>query len=586
MGAYDLIIRNGTIVDGTGMPRFVDDIGIQGGRVARIGGLRRASAETEIDADGLIVAPGFIDAHTHYDAQIYWDPYCTMSGWHGVTTVVIGNCGFGFAPCRPEDRDRMMLSLTRNEQISFDAMKAALPWDWVSFPEFLDSIERQALGVNVVSFAPVTPLITWAMGSYEEAKRRRPNAEELAIVQQQLHECMDAGAIGFSLQRLGENSIQPDFDGTPMVTDVMTDEEGFALAEVLAERGEGSIQLTYAPLSDKLDNVSDAFSAAVVFEFEEELARRSGRPVLHNIFFAVRGQELIHQGAIGWLESCHARGLQVYGQGETNRNYQHFNWLTWNGFDMAPAWRRALMGTPEERLRNLQDPEQRAAMIADRPWLATVEAGGMLLADFQVVSMPAEMPHLQQYVGKTLAQISAEQGGKDLIEIMIDLAVESRLLVEMKSPLVRLPDDAGTAALIRTGKVIPGISDGGAHTKFFVGGSYTTDFLCWMVRETGALSLEEAHVALSALPARIMGLHDRGVLREGAHADLVVYDLDALGQNPAERYETLYDLPTGDWRRVRYSTGYHYTIVNGQITFRGMQCTGATPGRLLRWGRG
>jgi N-acyl-D-aspartate/D-glutamate deacylase len=586
MPAYDVIIRNGTIVDGTGLPRFVDDLAIQGGKVARIGGLRHATATHEIDATGLIVAPGFVDTHTHYDAQIYWDPYCTMSGWHGVTTVVIGNCGFGFAPCRPEDRDRLMLSMTRNEQISYEAMREALPWDWVTFPDFLDSIERRPKGVNVVSYAPITPIVVWALGSYEEAKRRRPGPQELELVKQQIHKCMDAGAIGFSLQRLGENSVQPDYDGSPMVTDVMTDEEAFAMAEVLAERAEGSIQLTYAPLGDKLDNISDAFGSAVVFEFEEELARRSGRPVLHNIFFAVRGLEMVHQGAMAWLESCHSQGLEIYGQGETNRNYQQFNWLTWNGFDIAPAWKRALMGTPAERLANLRDPVQRAAMVADRPWIAAVEAMGMALGDFQVVSVPEHTPHLQHYVGRTLAHISEEEGGKDLLEIMIDLAVESELLVEMKSPLVRLPDERGTAAMIRTGKVIPGISDGGAHTKYFVGGSYTTDFLCWLVRETGALTLEEAHVALSALPARVVGLRDRGVLREGAPADIVIYDLDQLGQTPADSYETVYDLPSGDWRRVRYSTGYHYTMVNGEITFRGMECTGSTPGRLLRWGRG
>jgi len=586
MPDYDVIIRRGTVVDGTGLARFTDDLAVEGGRIARIGGLARARARVEIDADGLIVAPGFVDTHTHYDAQLFWDPYCTMSGWHGVTTVVIGNCGFGFAPCRPSDRDRMMLSLTRNEQISYEAMREALPWDWVSFPEFLDSLDRQPKGVNVVTYAPATPIIVWAMGGYEAAKRRRPGPAELSVVKEQIHECMDAGAVGFSLQRLGEHSIQPDYDGSPMVTDVMTDDEAFAMAEVLAERREGGIQLTYAPLGDKLDNLSDAFGSKVVFDFEEELARRSGRPVLHNVFFAVRGMEEVHQAAMAWLESCHARGLQVYGQGETNRNYQQFNWLTWNGFDIAPAWKKALMGTPAERLANLKDPAHRAAMVADRPWLVPLEAMGMRLEDFQVVSVPDHTPHLQRYVGRTLGQISADEGGKDLIEIMIDLAVESELLVEMKSPLSRLPDEEGTAAMIRTGKVIPGISDGGAHTKYFVGGSYTTDFLCWLVRDTGTLTLEEAHVALSALPARIVGLQNRGTIREGQPADLVIYDLDALGQEPPDSYLTLHDLPGGDWRRVRTSTGYHYTMVNGEITFRGMECTGATPGRLLRWGRG
>ncbi|MEM7141410.1 MAG: amidohydrolase family protein [Actinomycetota bacterium] len=586
MASFDTIIRNGTIVDGTGLPRYVDDLAIADGKVAQIGGLKRATADREIDAHGLIVAPGFIDTHTHYDAQLYWDPYCTISGWHGVTTVAIGNCGFGFAPCRPEDRDRSMLSMTRNEQISLEAMQAGLTWDWESFGEFLESVDRLPKGVNVISYAPLTPIMVYAMGGYDEAKARRPNADEIEVIKGLIHDCMDAGAVGFSFQRLGENSVQPDFDGTPMITDIMTDEEAFAFAEVLGERGEGSIQLTYAPLGDKMDNIGDAFGSEKVFNFEERIAEITGRPIVHNIIFAIEGVPELHQGVLAWMQSCWDRGLQIYGQGETNRNYQQFNWLTWNGFDIAPAWKAALMGTPEERLANLRDPEHRAAMVADRPWLMPLEMAGMALPTFEVVSVPDSTPHLKDLEGKTFQQISDEQDGKDLIELMIDLAIETELLVEMKSPIVRLPSVDGTVEMTRSGKVFPGISDGGAHTKFFVGGSFTTDFLTWMVRDAEALSLEEAHVALSALPARAIGLKDRGVIREGAPADIVVYDLENLQQTPSDSYETVHDLPGGDWRRIRRSEGYRYTIVNGEVTFEDSECTGATPGTLVRHGRG
>ena len=582
MAEFDTIIKGGTVVDGTGLPRFQGDVGIKDGKVAAIDGLRSSDAEVVLDASGLVVAPGFVDLHTHYEAQIYWDPWCTISGWHGVTSVVVGNCGFGFAPCRPEDRERSMLSMTRNEQISLAAMEQGLPWDWTTFPEFLDSMDRIDKGVNVLSFVPLSPLMVWAMGGFEQAKSRRPNDQEIKTIQRAIHEGMDAGAAGWSVQRLGENSIQPDYDGTPMVTDVMTDEEGFAFAEVLKERGEGTIQLTYAPIGK--DSLAEMFSVEKVLKWSEELAERSGRPVLHNIVQAADGVPEMHRGLIAWLASCHARGLSVYGQGETNRNFQQFDFTTWNGFDIAPGWKAALMGSPDERLANLRNPEMRAAMLEDRPWLMAIEGLGMKLERFDVVNAGGK-PELERYVGRTLGEIG-ETEGKDVLDVMIDLAIDSELKVELRSPLVRTPNAEYNAEMIKSGYVVPGISDGGAHTKYFVGGTYTTDFLTWLVRDTEQLTLEEAHVALSALPARIAGFKHRGTLVEGAPADVVIYDLENLKQKPENLYETRNDVPGGDWRRVRTAEGYRYTLVNGEVTFTDGECTGATPGRLLRHGRG
>jgi N-acyl-D-aspartate/D-glutamate deacylase len=582
MPEFDTLIRGGTVVDGTGMPSFVGDVAITNGRVVRIDGLRSSDAERVIEASGLVVAPGFVDLHTHYDAQMYWDPWCTISGWHGVTSVVLGNCGFGFAPCREVDRERSMLSMTRNEQISLEAMQTGLPWDWETFPEFLDSIDRTPKGVNAISFAPLTPIMVWAMGGYETAKSRRPNDDEIRVIQQVISEAMDAGACGWSVQRLGENSIQPDYDGTPMVTDTMLDEEGFAFAEVLRDRGEGTIQLTYAPIGK--ENLAEAFNMTAVLEFEERLAEISGRPVLHNIVQAVDGMPDMHRALLGWLAACHQRGLQVYGQGETNRNFQQFNFLTWNGFDIAPAWKDALMGSPEERLANLRNPEIRARMLADKPWLMALEGLGMKLDRFEVLGVNG-VPSLAGDVGKTLGELAARDA-KDVLDVMIDLAIDTELLVELRSPIVRLPNAEYNAEMIKSGYVVPGISDGGAHTKYFVGGAYTTDFLTWLVRDTGQLTLEEAHHALSALPARIAGFKDRGTIVEGAPADIVVYDLERLRAVPEGLYETLDDVPGGDWRRVRRAEGYRYTMVNGEVTFEDGECTGATPGRLLRHGRG
>ena len=240
MADYDIIIKGGTVVDGTRTPRYVSDIAIKDGKIAQIGGLKGKTAERVHDAAGRIVAPGFVDLHTHYDAQIFWDPYCTLSGWHGVTSVALGNCGFGFAPSRAEDRDRAMLGMTRNEAIPYDAMKAGMPWDWVTFPEFIDSLTRTPKGVNCLTYVPLTPLYAWVMG-WEEAKKRRPTEAELEEMCRLIHEAMDAGACGWSAQVLGPKSIQRDYDGTPMVTDLLSEHEILTFAKVLAERDEGFI---------------------------------------------------------------------------------------------------------------------------------------------------------------------------------------------------------------------------------------------------------------------------------------------------------------------------------------------------------
>src|SRR5713101_4446966 len=226
MPRFDTVVKNGMIVDGTRSPRYRGDIGIKDGRITEIGQLGAGDGAREIDASSLIVAPGFIDLHTHYDAQIFWDPHCSISGWHGVTSVAIGNCGFGFAPVRPEQRERAMLTMTRLECIPYASMKAGLPWDWVTFPQFLDSLERQPKGINMLPYVPVAPLLVWVMG-LEAAKTRKPTAAEEAELCRLLDEAMEAGGCGWSAQSNYPGTVaavQLDYDGTPMVTDVMADE--------------------------------------------------------------------------------------------------------------------------------------------------------------------------------------------------------------------------------------------------------------------------------------------------------------------------------------------------------------------------
>ena len=243
MAEFDVVIRGGMVIDGTRMPRYRADVGIKDGKVAKIGNLKAHQAKKVVDAGGMLVAPGFVDLHTHYDAQLFWDPYCTISSWHGVTSIVIGNCGFGFAPVKPELRDRAMLTMTRTEAIPYASMKAGMPWDWVSYPEFLNSVERRPKGINMLPFVPMAPVMTWAMGLEEAKSGRLPTEAETREMKRIINEAMDHGACGWSAQRFGENSVQADYDGSPMVTDLMHDETALELAKILGERNEGFIQM-------------------------------------------------------------------------------------------------------------------------------------------------------------------------------------------------------------------------------------------------------------------------------------------------------------------------------------------------------
>jgi len=576
MGDYDIHISGGTIVDGTGVPRRKGDVWIKDGRIAQIGGRARGVSDRVIDARGKIVAPGFVDCHTHYDAQIRWDPWCTISGWHGVTSVVLGNCGFGFAPVAPDFRERSMLTMTRTEAIPFESMRQGMPWDWETIPEYLDSLDRTAKGVNVIQYMPTASLMTYVMG-LEAAKSRPATDQERKEMQRLLHEGMEAGLAGFSIQRLGPDSVQADFDGSPMVTDTMVDDDILALAEVLAQRDEGSIQITQAEGRLSRD-----------YAFLERLAEVAQRPVLYNVVTVSRNKADVHRKPLAWVERCRAKGLQIFAQCATGRAGFAFTLEHWNLYDASPAWRTVTTGTKDEKLAKMRDPELRAALVAEAEEadrrLQVIQAGVGGDPARLIIQGVNRQQDLQQYVGRSVGEI-AEQEGKHPIEVMLDLSLAGDLNVEFLGP------DRGSnaefmAEMMRSPYAIPGVSDGGAHTKFFTGGAYSTDFLTWLVRDEGVITLEEAHHRLSNLAAHAAGFQDRGVLRPGAAADVLVYDLEELAIEPQWIGEVEHDLPGGEWRRVQRARGYQQIIVNGEVTFEDGSCTGATPGRLLRRGLG
>lgn len=564
---YDTVIKGGTIVDGTRVPRYAGDVGIRDGHIA-IGRLDGADAGRVIDADGCIVAPGFIDLHTHYDAQLFWDPYCTLSGWHGVTSVVIGNCGFGFAPVAPDLRDRMMLSMTRVEAIPLESMREGMPWDWETFPEFLESVDRTPKGLNVLPYVPIGPLLVWVMGLEDAKSGREPTTEEMSEITRLLHEAMDAGGCGWSAQRLppaGGMASQRDYDGTPMPTDLMSDATALHLARVLAERNEGFVQMTYVS--------GDAKHDAAHFE---ELASVSGRPILYNAVAMNDRHPQRHRSALAWLERCREKGLRVYGQAITTAAGQTFTFEDWNLFDESEAWVEATTGSVADRLRKLADPERRQAL---RDGSEIVERGAVTGSFADIVVLKCDQDHLKSNHDLFLGEI-AERESKHVVDAMLDLAVADELKTLFYLEPIGTAFD-GMAEVVRDPYTLFGVSDGGAHTKFLTAGRYPTETLIRFVRDADVISLEDAHWRLSAWPAFCAGFKDRGTLREGAPADVLVYDLDEL---EITDIEVAHDLPGGEWRRIQRANGYKYTLVNGDVTFDRGECTGATPGKLLRHG--
>ncbi|EFC86397.1 amidohydrolase family protein [Parafrankia sp. EUN1f] len=572
MSLYDLVIKGGTVVDGLQTPRYRADVAIRGGQVVQIGRVSASDGAEVVDASGKVVAPGFVDLHTHYDSQVFWDPWCTMSGWHGVTSVVIGNCGFGFAPCKPADRERAMLSLSRNEAVPMETMRVGMPWDWETFPEFLDSIDRTPKGVNVMSFVPLSPLYGYVVG-LDEAKSRTVTDEELARMCALLVQAMEAGACGLSAQILGEvGNVQLDYDGTPMVTDLMSEREVRAFCQALGSLGRGVAQVT-SPLE------TAAF-----------MARESGRPIIWNALLADGalnqhgGQLITHRDALKRLAELNEdEGVRVFAQALTTNFASEFTFEEYNLADAIPCWKEALLGTVEEKRVKLADPARRAAMKEVHEQRGGLFGAGYPLDDIKVHWISSDVTrarHLKDtYEGYTVGEIAAREG-KHPIDAMLDVAVAGELRVGFATPLLETPPES-MREIANAPVALPGVSDGGAHTKFVTTARYPSELLGLWVREHGIMSLEQAHWRLSAYPAAAAGLKGRGFLAEGAPADVIVYDPQTVDSLPAER---VWDYPAGEWRLIQKAVGYDRIIVNGKTTFVDGECTQETPGRLLRHG--
>ena len=552
MPEFDLVIRGGTVVDGTGLPRVRADVGIKNGRVAMISGRISAAGAKELDASGCIVAPGAIDLHTHYDAQLNWDPYASLSGWFGVTSLTVGQCGFGFAPTRPEDRDLNMRMMNRIEAIPLESMRQGMRWDWETFPEYMDSLDRQGLGVNVGALVPFSPLRGYVLGMIPARERTSVTEAELNQMKQILHDSMKAGAFGISADKNLEDRPE---DGSWLPSHVASNEEYLALAQVMSEFGVGQIGWTIG-ISDNRPEQRDMLA---------EMVRMSGRP-LHVVLGDQEGYE--------WLKEMRAEGLPILAQQGAVPTIAEFKLSEYNLFDYMPNWVQPLVGTKEERIAKLSEEGIRVGMkqdVLDRPHPRTG------WDQVQVVQVALERN--LQYEGLSIADIAAAEG-KHPLDAFLDIALDEDLETEFAHPVGGQADDA-TAATISNPSVHISVSDGGAHTRFLVNSVWPVYFLAHWVRDQGLMSLEQAHQKMSALPAWFSDMKNRGTLRVGDFADVMVYNMDELGLlYDKPQFEN--DFPGGEKRLVQKPTGMRYIVVNGTVTFVDNECTNALPGKLLR----
>ena len=556
MREFDLVIRGGTIVDGSGVPSYRGDLAVKDGRVAMISGRISAGSAKVIDARDCIVAPGAIDLHTHYDAQLNWDPYATLSGWFGVTSLTIGQCGFGFAPTRPEDRELNMRMMNRIEAIPLESMRLGMRWDWETFPQFLDSLDRHGLGVNVGALFPFSPLRGYVVGMLPARERTSVTDQELLRMKQLFHEAMAAGAFGFSADM---NTGDRPEDGSWLPSHVASNDEYTGLADVLSEFGVGHIGWTI----DMSGGLPPEKSPSRQRELLAEMMRISGRPL--HVF--------LEPGAIDdpWVEAMRAEGLPLLTQTIAMAVNPVFKLSEYNLFDSLPNWVQPLVGSADERAVKLRDPDVRAAMKRD------VEEWSLSRTDWSgTVVLETVHERNYPYDGLTIEEI-ARREDKHPVDAFLDLALDEGLETQFASTNDPPPPERA----ITNPYAHISFSDGGAHTRYFTVSTWPVHFLTHWVRDRQVMSLEQAHYKMSALPAWFASFKDRGTLRVGAWADVLVYHQGELGflyDKPI--YAN--DFPGGERRVIQKPTGLRYTIVNGTVTFEGNECSGALPGKLLR----
>jgi N-acyl-D-aspartate/D-glutamate deacylase len=562
---YDLKIVGADIVDGTGRERFRGDIGIRDGRIAALGAAPGSARET-IDAGGLVAAPGFVDIHTHYDAQVLWDRMLTISPWHGVTTVVMGNCGFGVAPTRPQDRNRILRTLEKVEGMSVEALEAGVGHDWPfqTFPEYLDALERLGSAVNLGVLVGHTPVRFWVMG--EEATERHATAEEVAAMKAIVREALDAGAVGFATSKA---PTHVGYDGRPVPSRAAEVAEIKALAGALKEAGRGVMQATIG-------------KELFLKEFAE-IARETGRPITWTALLA--GVELGGRGSGGAAEqlarseALAAEGLAIAPQVSPRALSFEYQYKAPFLFEPMSLFKPLAAADAAGKARIYADPEFRKA-FAERMLNTAPETVRTSFAK-TVISQYAPEPALEE---RPLFEVARERGAAPT-DLALDLALRTDLEARFRAPVANHREDE-VEPLLKSKCTVLGLSDAGAHASQLCDACLPTYLLGRWVREKSALSLEEAVRMLTSRPAEVFGLADRGRLAVGAPADVVVFDPATVGAGKLRRVN---DFPAGADRLVSDASGIEAVIVNGAtIRRRGVDAvdpTGRLPGKLLRGGR-
>ncbi|HSH99893.1 MAG TPA: amidohydrolase family protein [Reyranella sp.] len=534
---FDLVIKDAEIFDGSGAAATRGDLGVTGGRIAAIGPKLGAAKET-VKADGLALMPGIIDGHTHYDAQITWDPFVDPSPALGVTTAVMGNCGFTIAPCKPKDRDLTMRHLTHVEGMSLDALRAGIKWGFESFPQYLDMLQKQGVGPNVACFAGHSAIRTFVMG--EDATERTATDDEIGQMAALVRESMTAGAVGFASSTAEAHNGE---GGTPMPSRLADDKELRALVRAMGESGKGLYMLTKGSKTS--------------IPYLEEIAIEARRPVLIAALFHSNTNPTAAFTTIGQINAARARGHQLVAQTSCCPLSMDFTFKSPYLFESMQAWKPAMAAHDLVDLKRIyNNPDWRAAVRTE-----LAERRGRLLFNSEwhklfVVETAQEQNRPLE--GATLAEL-ARQAGKDPFEYMIDFALSEDLDTLFVAQLLH-NDDTEVGKILADPDIHISLSDAGAHLTFFCDAGFGLHLLGHWSRDLGVLDLPQAVHRLTGQPATLFGIQNRGVLKQGHAADLMLFDPKTVARGPKRR---AHDLPAGAARLTASAVGMHGVWING-----------------------